>query len=336
MTGATREELVAWTKGRFEFSDLTPGLQILWSASALDKLKTCPRLYYYSKLRRFVAKKKTEPLIFGVTFHKILEAYELKLATGVTHREALLHAVKLGMEISVERTPDPDGDKAFDTWQSIFSGEDTRRTRRTLIRAVVWTLEQYQAQALNTRTLADGSPAVEIKFELSLGINTENGEEVLAYGFLDKIVEYGTLSYILDRKSTASQLSPQYFDRYSPDNQVSLYTLAGNVCYPETIQGMIIEATQLAVGFNRTSRGIVNRTESTLHEWLADTQHWVRQAEQYAKQGNWPMNDASCGKYGGCDFQSICKKDPAVRETFLQSNFTMREQLVDSADGIRG
>ena len=45
------------------------------------------------------------------------------------------------------------------------------------------------------------------------------------------------------------------------------------------------------------------------------------EAEGYAVDHYWPMNDKACGMYGGCPFRSVCDKDPSVRRNFLLGNF---------------
>lgn len=125
----------------------------------------------------------------------------------------------------------------------------------------------------------------------------------------------------MDRKTSGSTITSNYFDQYDPDNQMSLYTLAAKVIYQTPVKGVIIDAVQVAVGFSRFSRGFTYRTDAQIEEWLADTKHWLRLAEAYATEGYWPMNDKSCHKYGGCAFRKICSKDPSMRQKFLDSDF---------------
>jgi hypothetical protein len=60
------------------------------------------------------------------------------------------------------------------------------------------------------------------------------------------------------------------------------------------------------------------RTKNQREEWLFEIQFWINQAEQFARNNYWPMNDKSCGNYGGCAFQGVCSRDPSVRDKFLK------------------
>jgi hypothetical protein len=137
-------------------------------------------------------------------------------------------------------------------------------------------------------------------------------------------VEFSGGFYVMDRKTTGSTLGGYYFDGFNPDNQMSLYSLAGRCVYNTPVRGVILDAAQVAVGFTRFDRGFTYRTEAQLNEWLRDLGYWLDQAERYAADEYWPMNDKSCHNYGGCPFRGVCSKDPAVRESFLESDFERR------------
>lgn len=102
----------------------------------------------------------------------------------------------------------------------------------------------------------------------------------------------------------------------------SLYTLATQVIYETNVKGVIIDAAQIAVGFSRFQRGITYRTPEQLNEWLATTKHYLLQAQRYADEGFWPMNDKACFN---CEFRRVCSADPRMRQTFLESDFDRSE-----------
>jgi hypothetical protein len=102
---------------------------------------------------------------------------------------------------------------------------------------------------------------------------------------------------------------------------MSLYTIASQVVFASEVKGVMIDVVQVAVGFSRFARGFVYRTQGQLDEWLADLKVHLRHAEGYARDGYWPQNDKSCQMFGGCAFQKVCSKDPAIRQKFLESNF---------------
>jgi len=137
-------------------------------------------------------------------------------------------------------------------------------------------------------------------------------------GHLDRLVTFGDLPYVMDRKTTGQTLSPHYFKQFTPDNQMSLYAIAAEVIYQVPVKGIIIDAAQIAVGFTRFERGMVYRSPAEVGEWLNDLEHWLRLAERYAEEEYWPMNDKACFN---CTFREVCSKSPEVREIYLKSDF---------------
>lgn len=104
----------------------------------------------------------------------------------------------------------------------------------------------------------------------------------------------------------------------------SIYTLAARVIYNVPVAGVIVEAAQILVGTSDFNRGFSLRTEAQLDEFLEDTMYWFDRAERNVMSNYWPINDKSCHHYGGCAFRQICNKDPAVRDKFLESDYTVR------------
>ena len=121
-------------------------------------------------------------------------------------------------------------------------------------------------------------------------------------------------------------MSAPNFNHYDVDNQMSLYTLAGQVVLNTTIRGIIIDHAKVLVGSSSFSRGISYRTPDQLAEWVNDLNWWLDQAVIFAERQHWPMNDTACTKYGECRFLKICSKSPHAREAFLKANFTQGEQ----------
>ena len=87
------------------------------------------------------------------------------------------------------------------------------------------------------------------------------------------------------------------------------------------MQGIVLDAVQVAVGFSRFARGLVQRTEAQLEEWLRGLRVLLGQAEQYAREGFWPQNDKACFR---CQFRSVCARSPSVREAWLKADFSQR------------
>lgn len=285
-------------------SPFLPGThkQYAWDSTSLGWLKTCPRLYYYTMIEGWRSPHESVHLRFGSLYHSALERYDRFRFEGMDHdnaqAEVLLETLRATWD---EGAP----------WES----QHDKKTRFTLLRSIAWYLEEFKEDHAKTIRLANGLPGVELSFGFEIN------KDIVLSGHLDRVVEYQDGTYVMDRKTTTSTISPYYFTRYSPDNQMSLYTLAGQIIHGSPVRGVIIDAAQIAVGFTRFQRGMVYRTPRQLDEWLDDTVHLIAQAHSYADAEYWPMNDKSCHHYGGCPFVPICSRDPGVRKQFLETLF---------------
>jgi hypothetical protein len=284
-------------------------VQYAYDSTTLGWLKECPRKYYYHTVEGWRPKGETVNLKFGSLYHSGLELYDRRRAAGVEHNEAVLDVIHFLLK---------------ETWENgkPWESEHHTKTRETLIRSVVWYLDQFGASdPAKTIVFSDGKPAVELSFQLNLDWGPTTGQPYVLCGHLDRLVEYSSGTYGTDRKTTSSTITPNYFDQFDPDNQMSLYTLAAKVIYHTPVKGIIIDAAQVAVGFTRFARGFTYRTEAQIDEWLKDLHFWFDEQARFAEKGYWPMNDKSCHKYGGCPFRKVCSKSPEVREIFLNSDF---------------
>jgi hypothetical protein len=297
-------------------SPFIPGtsLQYAWDSTSLGYLKECPRKYYYTIVEGWRQKGSSVHLEFGGLYHSALERYDDHRAHGQDHESALHDVVTAALN---------------ESWP--WPHDHNTKTRFNLIRSIVWYLDQFVEDAAKTVILANGKPAVELSFRFELSRwpseswqSLESDQPYLLCGHLDRLVEFSGGTYVMDRKTTGSTLGGYYFDGYNPDNQMSLYSIAGRLVYNTPVRGVIIDAAQVAVGFTRFDRGFSHRTEAQLEEWMKDLGFYLDQAERFARDGYWPMNDRSCHNYGGCPFRKVCSKDPAVRQTFLESDFERR------------
>ena len=151
---------------------------------------------------------------------------------------------------------------------------------------------------------------------------TEVLRPYLLCGHLDRVVNFSDNLYVMDHKTSMSTLGQYYFNQWSPSNQMTLYTYAGNIILHSPVKGVIISAAQIKLEEPNTfQRGFSYRTPDQLHEWTEDLRFWLGQAEAFATAGYWPQNDTSCGKFGGCKFREVCSKSPQVRETYLAASF---------------
>jgi hypothetical protein len=311
-------------------SPFLPGtnIQVAWDSTSLGWLKVCPRLYYYQMVEGWSSNEESVHLRFGQEYHHALQDYDILRANGIKHNDAVHDTVR---ELLL-RTKDFDPDHKV-------------KTRASLVRTVIWYLDQFVREQTHTHILADGKPAVELsfRFELDWGPNSSKWREdikevsypqpYILSGHLDRVVSLNDDLFVMDRKTTTAAPGAWFFSQFEPDNQMSLYSFAGQVVLGTPVRGVIIDAAQILEDESRFGRGFTYRTPAQTAEWLADLRYWLTLAEQYAVNNYWPMNDKSCGHYRsekddriGCPFRGICGKDPSVRETFLKTQFTKLEE----------
>lgn len=318
------------TASNASFSSVSPGVQLAVDSHSLGAAKTCFRLYYYSIVLGYQPRETSPHLTFGLLLHAGREQYYHAKAEGQHHEEAL----RKTLEWALAATWNP-------TLCRPWISDHPEKNRLSLLRTLVWYLDKYGDQdALKTIILqagpSAGLPAVELMFRFGSGLSTSDGEEVQFCGYLDRLASLNDQVYIDDLKTTRYALSTSWFQSFTPYNQFSMYCLAGQVVWKEPVQGLILDGCQIGATFSRFERQLVPRPKEVLDEWVGSTARWLRMLEVCALEGQrleacgreaveaWPMNEASCGNYGGCQFRGICSRAPKARQVWLDGGFRRR------------
>lgn len=313
---------IAITQPRKSF---TPeGVQFAFDSTSLKLAAECLRKYQYVMLEGWSSRNSSVHLQFGGWYAKALEHYYKYVALGATSNEALCKVVEEAL-ISTwvyDTEPTTEGDEGFPDGVNIIPGSgapwlstDPNKTRENLIRSIVWYVDQFENEPITVVKSADGVPAVEYSFALPV----DNG--LFLTGHIDRLVNYADNIYVMDQKTSKNTLTAYYFDAFSPDMQMSLYTFAGRIIYNSPVKGVIIDAAQIAVGFTRFARGFTTRSTSQLNEWYDETMQLALNVQKATRERHFPMNPTACGNYGGCPFRRICSRSPEVRQQFLVGDF---------------
>lgn len=327
-------------------SPFLPGTQIqyAWDSTSLGYLKGCPRLYYYTMIEGWQPKGEGIHLRFGIEYHTALQDYDIYRSLDLSHDEAQHQVVK---ELLI-RTKD------FNPSEEEYGTAAKYKSRQNLIRTVIWYLEKYPAERDPAKTyiLENGKPAVELSFRLELdwgpnsyqeveGFSVEPGainyvpnamvpsnQPYLLTGHLDRVVDYQSDLFFMDRKTTKSTPSQFYFSQYEPDNQMTLYSIAAKAILHSPVKGGIIDAAQVMIDASYFERGFTFRNDDKTEEWLLDLRIKLEENEHYAALDHWPMNDRHCNSYRseatasiGCPFREVCSRSPRMREPFLKTHF---------------
>jgi hypothetical protein len=292
------------------------GVQLAWDSTSLQALKKCPRYYYYSILEGWQPKGERVHLKFGTLFHRGMEILDhMRVGKEGLEEDDLITVLRTVMK----EAGDVGEDGKWKPWE--LSNE--KKNLESLVRALVWYFDHYRDDAFKVMKLANGKAAVELSFRMHLPVEFA-GEALLYCGHLDSLGQYAESTYFLDRKTTGSGLNLTYFAQFSPNIQMTGYTLASEVCFDVKALGGIVDAMQVGAGFVRFGRHPVTRTKAQVDEWLVGTQYSVGETLKFHEAKTWPMTETSCGNYGGCDFLPICSKDPSSRERFLAANYERR------------
>jgi hypothetical protein len=317
-------------------SPFLPGTSVQYAvdSTTLGLMKSCPRLYELTILEGWQPKGESIHLRFGIEYHTALQEYDVSRANGVEHEDAIYDCVAALVNRVWDWHPDPE------------SKAGKYKNRNTIISLVLDYLDHFSDDPAETYIKADGKAAVELsfRFELPFGPKQQPDEPIgpdgmtaselsgspavpyLLCGHLDRVVRFNDQLLVLDHKTTTTTIGSYYFDQYEPDNQMTLYTLAGQIVLDTPIRGVVVSAAQVMLSEpNRFVRGFTYRTPDQIQEWLRDLELLLQTFESYARLNYYPMNDKFCSMYGGCKFRGICSKDPAVRERFLKTDFIKLE-----------
>ncbi len=302
------------------FSPKLHTLQLFWDSTSLGALKKCPRYYQLRHIEGWQPRTRSADLSFGIFMHSGRERYYHARAEGKLHEDALDFALAYVLEATWDA-------KTNRPWQG-----DQYKNRYTLARSLIAYCDKWQDDALVTVIKSDKKPAVEESFRFPLGFgptgslphdaqNDTGGEsdEYFLCGHLDRLVEFSDRLWISDLKTTRHTIDSYYFAQFTPSNQFSIYVLAGNIVLGRKVAGLIVDAVQVGVNFEpRFGRALIERTEAQLSEFVRGLHVLLREAEYYARQNFWPMNESACFR---CDFRSICSRAPSVREQWLKADF---------------
>jgi hypothetical protein len=255
-------------------------------------------------------KGRSDDLTFGLLLHSVVERYNLnKYRQEMGHNENLEEVFTWAW-------------KEARQWKT----ENTIKNRYTLLRTLVWYLDRMADDPLRTRVLASGRPAIELSFNFESPYHTRGGEPFILCGHIDRIATMGDRDYITDIKTTKNALDERFFAGFTPDNQFTLYALAGKTIFGIPIEGLIVDGVEVKVGFSRFRRALISRSSEQIEEWLRDLEWWLRQAEDFARAEYWPMNDKACFR---CPFRAICSHNPSARDIWLDGDEHFVERVWD-------
>lgn len=297
------------------FSTQQPLLQTHLDSTSLNEFKICPRRYFYSIVMGYQPMEQSVHLTFGILLHQVVEHYWIaRLKDECNHEEALRRVVK---ELMIATW---DGER-----NRPWTPDNKVKNRFTLVRTAIWYLDKYQDDPIETLVLNDGRIGVELPFRLGTNYQTQTGEQFVLCGKIDRLGTLNNNKYVTDVKTTQRTINNWWYDRFSPDNQFSVYSIAAKIIFETEVLGILVDACQVVQTFSDFQRGIVQRTPEQLEQWMNDLGFFLAQLEWCARNNEWPLNDSACNLWGGCPFRKVCSSPTeSIRQMNLSNEYRRR------------
>ena len=184
----------------------------------------------------------------------------------------------------------------------------------TLIRALVWYDAEFGDYSLYRPVMTEPRQAKQW-----LGINAPDGNPYTIVGNYDEVVDdwTGNQHLVVERKSTTQTMGPHFWLDYDPSVQVNTYDWLA--AQSEKIGGVLLEAVQCGIGFNRLGYHTVYRTGQQRAHWLQTMQFWVKFAEQIAMAGDWDVAMNLATQRWDSIPRNIERRSPAIWEGLLRT-----------------
>lgn len=284
-----------------------PGRRVQWSSHDIMDFQRCPWLYYARHILRY-RRRSDGKMTFGTAVHEGLDTYhrtegdnDTRLVAAV--RDALAWAKELPALVA------PKG-----------------RSKINVVRCLVEWADEYGVESGEWLPLApEAGEASEVKFEIPLLIGAD-GTEFFLRGTIDRIVATRRGISILDTKTTGMSPGRYFFDRFSPDGQMSTYDGAAVLLFGEDYSRELIVEAFFIRSLKREGDSVQVLRETIRMvdgpEAIEDAKHWVAEADKAFLAGHWPRNRQGCtGLYGRCVYAGVCSQKPKLRKSILEQEF---------------
>ena len=276
--------------------------------TALAMYMSCPRKFYYGMiLNRRSEGAPTPALAYGSGWHVAME----------THYSAPMMAREELYELVEERLAD--------RWQVSSNPDDYLTFQRCMVEYDKYVSTYGLPWQEEAKTVGwPDQPLVEIAVELPIP-----GARHPYTGKIDRIVQINGQYLVQDHK-TASQMRADYFKQWHLDNQMIGYAALAQQVTGLPIAGVNINLHVVRKSDSEFKRETPQFVESRIQDWHRNYDYWLARIENdllELDQGDaasaFPHNFAACaGKYGMCQYSTVCSMPPKARQASLEADFT--------------
>lgn len=277
-----------------EHFKIEPGL-VTMSASAMNCLQVCPRKFRYEYLQGLKPCGQSPALVFGSTWHRLVEVHH----AGGDDETAMDEATKVWVAGGVE----PDDKRNLDRLRIMFRDYKKKWADREL--------KVISANGMQT--------------EMAFTVPTNN-LHVMLMGKLDMLIDrqpYGIM--VVDHK-TASRLESICVN---PNLQFSGYIWAAMQHF-DKVFGLLVNGALVAKTMTRFEEYVTTRGAGDLREFEAELvragKFVLAEVEEEKRRtllslsidGLWPKHTHSCSGFGSCPYKVLCTS----REDFVDQDIS--------------
>jgi len=283
-----------------EFAKFEGDRQIVWDATSLKRAGQCQMMYRLGTLEGWRGRGEPVRPLWGRAIHKGFEILDYNKFIGTPKDQALDEAIT--------HTLTEFGPALKNSTENAF-------TIRTLVRALVFKAdESYDKDHLRVPAMPDGSPALEVRFEVPFG-------DWRLSGRIDRMAEHDDRLYVVDTKSTSSQLDGRYFRWYHLDDQVYAYLWVARHVLGLPVIGLMIDGVQTLVENTRFGFHLVQVPDENLLVWKDSMLRRIFRIEMARTTNAWDQNFTSCRL---CSYPIVCEERPSQQREVLNKYFDLR------------
>ena len=238
----------------------------MYNSSSLKDYLGCPRLFYYTWIKKLVPKTVKPSLRFGTAWHEVMLVW---YETG-NMEEAMKKFASLPSSIVDDFRTREWGEAIFK--QYIERYPLNREPGKTLY------LEEYFR--------------IEVRGKLYAGR-------------IDRIEDWAGQIYVDDHKTTAS-LGLSFFNNFRPDIQIDGYCYACRElvgrCHGAIINGVSVAKNPK----DRFQRFPSSRSDEELDNFEQTFDDWTSDIERDVERKRFAMKPTYCNRWGKCKFWELC------------------------------
>lgn len=190
--------------------------------------------------------------------------------------------------------------------------DDSAKSAPRLAEALAYFFDEafpMTTDAARPMIMPSGKHAIEFSFAEPLEfLNPETSNPIIYAGRSDMIVEMAQGIFIEDDKTT-SQLGSKWGNQWEMRGQFTGYSWAARKANIP-VDGVLVRGVAILKKSFNHSQWLTNRPQWEIDRWYEQTLKDLKRMRDCWEMGYWDYNlGESCNEYGGCVFNSICKKD---------------------------